>query len=175
MPCVITWKKHGYKSLAGFYETVVANIKKTAATALSPQRLLGKEYKEPPFPVNNDHPYYAEKPCQVIVALETNTPTYFDAINIVNHGAISNLPSDAIVDVPAMAIGGQVRSIHVGELPLGPMEICRRQITLHEMIAKATHDGDDSLAVQTLCLDPYVRSLSQARNIWAAFRKEYKD
>jgi alpha-galactosidase/6-phospho-beta-glucosidase family protein len=55
------------------------------------------------------------------------------------------------------------------------MEICRRQITLHEMIAKATHEGDDSLAVQALCLDPYVRSLSQARSIWADFRKEYKD
>jgi len=165
------WKAHQYESLANEYEKL-AN-KKTHT--LEMQRLLGKEYAKPPFPVNNDHPYYAEKPCQVIVALETNIPTYFDAINILNHGAISNLPSDAIIDVPGIAVGGQVRSIYVGELPVGPMEICRRQITLHEMIAKATHEGDDSLAVQALCLDPYVRSLSQARNIWADFRAEYKD
>jgi alpha-galactosidase/6-phospho-beta-glucosidase family protein len=165
------WQEHQYESCAGGYEKLAARKTHT----LEMQRLLGKEYAKPPFPVNPDHPYYAESPCQVVVALETNTPTYFDAINIVNHGAISNLPSDAIVDVPGIAVGGQVRSIYVGELPLGPMEICRRQITLHEMIAKATHEGDDGLAVQALCLDPYVRSLSQARNIWSDFRKEYKD
>jgi alpha-galactosidase/6-phospho-beta-glucosidase family protein len=55
------------------------------------------------------------------------------------------------------------------------MEICRRQITLHEMIARAAHEGDDNMAVQALCLDPYVRSLSQAKNIWTDFRREYKE
>ncbi len=165
------WKKYEYESLADEYKKQ-ANKK---IHTLEKQRLLGKEYTKPPFPVNNDHPYYAEKPCQVIMALETNTPTYFDAINIVNHGAISNLPSDVIVDVPGIAVGGHVRSIYVGELPMGPMEICRRQISLHEMIAKAAYEGNDSLAVQALCLDPYVRSLSQARKIWADFRTEYKN
>ena len=42
------------------------------------------------------------------------------------------------------------------------------------MIARAAHEGDDSLALQALCLDPWVSSLSQARNIWKAFRKEYR-
>jgi alpha-galactosidase/6-phospho-beta-glucosidase family protein len=167
----VEWDEHGYKSLADAYENLSNKKKHT----LEIQRLLGKEYAKPPFPADPDHSYYAEKPCQVIVALETNTPTYFDAINIVNHGAISNLPADAIVDVPGIAIGGEVRSIHIGELPIGPMEICRRQITLHEIIAQAAHEGNDSLAIQALCLDPYVRSLSQARNIWTDFRKEYKD
>jgi alpha-galactosidase len=165
------WQEHGYESLAGAYEELANKKQRTLET----QRLLGKEFKKPPFPKDPDHSYYAEKPCQMIYALETNTPTYVDAINVVNNGAISNLPADAIVDVPALAIGGEVRSIHVGELPLGPMEICRRQITLHEMIAKAAHEGDDSLAVQALCLDPYVRSITQAKNIWSDFRKEFKD
>lgn len=165
------WEDKGFESLAEHYEQLAAKKSKTLET----QRLLGKEYKKPPFPVDPDHPYYAENPCKVILSLETNTPQYFDAINIQNNGAISNLPSDAIVDVPGVAMGGEVRSIHVGELPLGPMEICRRQITLHEMIAKAAYEGDENLAVQALCLDPYVRSLTQARNIWKDFREEYKD
>lgn len=165
------WEQYSYESLANTYEKLAAN----ETTTLEMQRLLGKEFAKPPFPVDPDHPYYAESPCQMMVALETNTPTYIDAVNIVNHGAISNLPSDAIVDVPAVAAGGQVRSVYVGELPTGPMEICRRQITIHEMTAQAAHEGNDSLAVQILCLDPYVRSLSQARKIWADFRKEYKE
>lgn len=129
----------------------------------------------PPFPKNDEHPYYAEAPCKVIMALETNTPTYFDAIVIPNNGAIGNLPENAILDVPALAIGGEVRSIHVGDLPMGPLEICRRQIAIHEMVAKATYEGDDSLAIQAFCLDPYVNSITQAQNIWRDFKKEYND
>jgi hypothetical protein len=29
--------------------------------------------------------------------------------------------------------------------------------------------------VQALCLDPYVRSITQARNIWSDFKEEYKN
>jgi alpha-galactosidase len=111
----------------------------------------------------------------VISALETNTPYYIDAINIVNNGAVDNLPADAILDLPAVAIGGEVRSIHVGALPKGPCELSRRQITLHEMIAQAAVEGDDDLVLQALCLDPYVRSITQARNIWREFRALYKE
>ena len=165
------WAEKGCGALTEHYRKLASQDSHTLET----QRLLGKDYEKPPFPVDPDHPYYAEKPCQVIRALETNTPTYFDAINIQNNGAITNLPDDIILDVPAVAIGGEVRSIHVGELPPGPLEICRRQAALHEMIAQAAHEGDESPAVQALCLDPYVRSITQAKNIWQALKEEYRD
>ena len=165
------WEQHGFKSLAEMYENLSAKKSHTLETT----RLLGKTYQKPPFPVDPDHPYYAENPCRVITALETNTPMYFDAINIRNNGAVDNLPDDVILDVPALAIGGEVRSIHVGKLPAAPCEICRRQTVLHEMIAQAAAEGNDSLAVQALCLDPYVRSITQAKAIWADFRETYKE
>jgi len=142
---------------------------------LEAQTLQGAYIETPPFPKDPEHPYYAEKPCRVIEALETNTPTYLDAMNIVNHGSISNLPAEAIVDIPAVVVGGGVRGIHLGELPIGCMEICRRQITIHEMIARSVHEGDEQLAIQALCLDPYVRSITQARNIWQDYKKEYAE
>ena len=165
------WAQHGFKSLAEMYENLSAKKSHTLETT----RLLGKTYQKPPFPVDPDHPYYAENPCRVITALETNTPMYFDAINIRNNGAVDNLPDDVILDVPALAIGGEVRSIHVGKLPAAPCEICRRQTVLHEMIAQAAAEGNDSLAIQALCLDPYVRSITQAKAIWADFRETYKE
>lgn len=164
------WPKYGYECLVGRYEKLVAEKHHT----LEAQRLLGQSYVNPPFPRNPDHPYYAENPCRVISALETNTPAYFDAINIVNHGAVGNLPANAIVDVPGLAIGGAVRSVYVGELPEGPCEMVRRQITLHEMIARAAAEGSDDLAVQALCLDPYVHSINQAKNIWHDYRERYR-
>ncbi|MCF7855043.1 MAG: hypothetical protein K9N51_09620 [Candidatus Pacebacteria bacterium] len=165
------WDEHGVKALTEFYQGLAEQTFKE----VKEQQLLGREYNKPPFPADNDHPYYAEKPCQVIVALETNTPTYFDAINIRNNGAVTNLPGDVILDVPGLAVGGEVRSVHVGELPPGPLEICRRQTVLHEMIVQATVEGSDDLAVQTLCLTPYVQSITQARNIWAAYKEEFID
>lgn len=164
-------KKFGLKSLAEFYEGLTRKKSHTLET----QRLLGKNYEKPPFPVDPDHPYYAENPCKVIGAFETNTPTYFDAINIRNNGAVGNLPDNVILDVPGLAIGGQVRSIHVGDLPAGPAEICRRQTVLHEMIAQACAEGNDNLAIQALCLDPYVNSITQARSIWNDYRALYKE
>ena len=164
-------KKYGLKSLAEFYESLTQQKSHTLET----QRLLGKNYNKPPFPADPDHPYYAENPCRVITAFETNTPAYFDAINIRNNGAVGNLPADVILDIPGLAIGGEVRSVHVGDLPAGPAEICRRQTVLHEMIVQACEEGDDNLAVQALCLDPYVHSLTQAKNIWADFRAVYKE
>ncbi|MBQ9771140.1 MAG: hypothetical protein IJW23_04870 [Lentisphaeria bacterium] len=165
------WEKWGLHSLAEFYE----NLVKQKSHTLETQRLLGKNYAKPPFPVDPDHPYYAENPCRVITALETNTPLYFDAINIRNNGAVENLPDDVILDVPALAIGGEVRSIHVGKLPMAPAEICRRQTVIHEMVAQAVAEGNDSLAIQALCLDPYVPSITKAKGIWADYRKEYKE
>ena len=80
-----------------------------------------------------------------------------------------------ILDVPGLAIGGEVRSIHVGDLPAGPAELCRRQTVLHEMIAQACEEGNDNLALQALCLDPYVDSITQAKNIWRDYREIYKE
>ena len=165
------WEKWGLKSKRETYERLTQKKSHTLET----QRLLGKDYSKPPFPMDPDHPYYAENPCKVITALETNTPLYFDAINIRNNGAVENLPPDVILDVPGLAIGGEVRSIHVGKLPAGPCEICRRQTVIHEMVAQAAAEGNDSLMVQAFCLDPYVPSLTQARGIWTDYRKAYKE
>ena len=171
------WKNHNRDSIVD--ESLLPVIKKGSfGQSLEAMTLIGDAkgaYLKFPFPKKWNDPYYAEKPCEVIEALETNNLLYIDAINIVNNGTISNLPEDAIVDVPAVVKGGRVRGVHVGELPMMAAELCRRQITIHEMIAKATHEGDEKLVVQALCLDPYVRSITQAKKIWQAFRKEYID
>ena len=106
-------------------------------------------------------------------AFETNTPTYLDAINVINHGSIPNLPADAVVDIPAVAVGGRVRGIQVGELPSACAELCRRQVTLHELVVQATIAGDRQLALQAMCLQPQIRSLTQAGAIFDEFMKEY--
>lgn len=165
------WAAFGLHSLAERCE----NMTKTNAHTLETLQAQEHTPEQPPFPVDPNHPYYAESPCEVINALETNTPLYLDAINIRNNGAVDNLPDDVILDIPAVAIGGQVRSIHVGALPPLPCEVCRRQTVLHEMIAQGAAEGNDDLIVQALCLDPYVCSFQKARALWADYRKAYAE
>ncbi len=169
------WEKEGYEGILTRRLKPTVQKGDSAKTLESMTLLPEARSKTIPFPADDTHPYYAEKPCAVIDALETNSPLYLDAINIVNHGSIDNLPSDAIVDIPAVIVGGKARGIHVGELPAGPMELCRRQITIHEMTAEAVHKGNEKLVIQALSLDPYVNSLTQARKIWKDFKKEYID
>ena len=128
-----------------------------------------------PFPRDGHHPHYQEKPTQVIEAFATNEPLHMTSIVIPNHGAIDNLPTDAVVDIPAVAAGGEVRGVHVGPLPTFAMELCRRQITIHELLTEATVTGDREKVVQSMALDPYVRSMKQARNITDAFLRYYRE
>ena len=108
------WDKFALESLVRpRLDPTIAKMEKEGGT-LEAMVLVAEskgEYSKYPFPKNWLHPYYAEKPCRVIHALETNELLYLDAINIVNHGAISNLPDDAIVDVPAVVKGGAVRGV----------------------------------------------------------------
>lgn len=165
------WAERGFSSLVDAHLRLQVE---SARTTLEAQHLMGGAGKNYPFPKDPRLSYYREDVCPLIVALETNTPTYFEAMVGSNHGAITNLPEGAIVDRPVIVVGGQVRSVHVGSLPPGPHEVCRRQIAIHEMVAKATVEGDEKLAVQALCLDPYVTSISQAKAIWRDFSREYR-
>ena len=127
------------------------------------------------FPRDGHHPYYRERPTEVMEAFARNALCHLDAIVIPNRGAIDNLPHDAVVDIPAVVTGGEVRGVHVGPLPTFAMELCRRQITIHELLVEATVEGDRRKVVQSMALDPYVRSIRQAERITDAFLKHYKD
>lgn len=167
------WEKYGCESCENEMKQIMAD--QEAKYSLEMMTIQGRGVRKPPFPRDENHPHYTDpNPCRVMAALETNTPQYLDAINIVNRGSVTNLPADAVVDIPALVIGGDVRGIQVGNLPLVPMELCRRQITIHELVAKSAHEGDPNLFLQALCLDPYVRSITQARGIWNDYLKEYK-
>ena len=137
------------------------------------QRILGKG--KFPFPKDPEGPYYRESPVKVMEALLTGREACFDALVVPNNGCVSNLPHDAIVDIPAVVAGGRPRGMDVGELPFFAAELCRRQIGIHELIAEAAVTGERRLLLEALCLDPYVRGLTTARKIMEDYLAEYRD
>lgn len=128
-----------------------------------------------PFPKDSNDPYYDEHPTKVMEAFETNKPLYMTGMVIPNHGAVENLPYDAIVDIPAVAVGGDVRGVKVGRLPELGAELCRRQIVIHEMVVEGTVTGDRNKILQAMALNPQITSIKQARQVTDAFLKYYKE
>lgn len=164
------WPDLGITSIAE--NRLKPHLEKNGNGKFEAQHLIGGHIT-PPFPKDAKHPHYRETACRVITALETGEPVYFDAMVGRNNGAVLNLPQECVVDRPVVVAGGEIRSVHVGSLPPGPQEVCRRQIALHGMIVEAAAEGDENLALQALCLDPHVRSVTQARGIWRDFQNEY--
>ena len=136
-------------------------------------RILGKG--KFPFPKEPGGDYYKETPVSVMEALITSEPLYLDSGIVLNQGCISNLPDDAVVDLPIIVAGGAVHGVQVGELPFFAAELCRRQIAVHELVVQAAVTGERQRFMEALCLDPFVHSLKTARNLMDDYLREYEE
>ena len=85
--------------------------------------------------------------------------------NLVNHGCISNLPDDAIVEIPVTVNASGIYGQHVGALPKGLAAMLQREVTIQELVVEAGVKGDRKAALQALLLDPTVHSYAQAEHM----------
>ncbi len=85
--------------------------------------------------------------------------------NLVNHGCISNLPDDAIVEIPATVNSAGIFGQHVGALPKGLAAIMQREVAIQELVVEAAVKGDRNAALQALLLDPNVHAYAQAEHM----------
>ena len=104
-----------------------------------------------------------ERAIQIIDAIQHDLNRHELAVNIPNDGCISNLPDDAVVEVPAVVNGCGVNGIHVGALPAGLAAMLRQQIDIQMLVVEAGVKGDRNAALQALLLDPTVHSYAQAK------------
>lgn len=112
----------------------------------------------------------------IIAAIVNNKHSYEAAVNLPNRGYIANLPEDAIVEVPAVVSASGIHGIGVGKMPEPAAELCRRQITVAEMVVEAAVKGDKDIALQALTLDPMIDDPDIARkllNDYFEAQKEY--
>jgi alpha-galactosidase/6-phospho-beta-glucosidase family protein len=79
-------------------------------------------------------------------------------VNTTNDGAISNLPLDAIVEVPAYVSRAGIRPLHVGALAPGLAAHLRAHWSGHELTLAAALSGDRNLALQAFLVDPLLQA-----------------
>ena len=91
----------------------------------------------------------------IIEALETGR-VYRGHFNVVNNGAISNLPDDAIVEVPGYVDRNGISIPRVGDLPLGCAAVCNASISVQRLAVEAAIHADVALLKQAMMMDPLV-------------------
>ena len=89
---------------------------------------------------------------EIITGIFTNANSYEPALNITNNGAISNLPDDAVVEVPVILNRTNVSGLRMGALPEGIAALCQREISIAKLITKASIHGDREAALQAFVL-----------------------
>ncbi|MCA9415979.1 MAG: hypothetical protein KC917_06905 [Candidatus Omnitrophica bacterium] len=118
---------------------------------------------------------HTERAEKVISGLVVGQPVLEESLNIPNRGYIQNLPEGAIVEVPAMVSAHGIHGVGVGNLPEGIAEICRRQITVAEMVVESAVTGDKELALRALALDTMIDDPQVARDLLNDYLTTFKD
>lgn len=98
----------------------------------------------------------------IVRATLDDTNEILPAVNIPNNGSISNLPSDAVVEVPAVVSASGVHGLSLGALPEGIAALCNTQIAVQKLAVDAAVTGSRHLALQALLVDPVIMDMDAA-------------
>lgn len=107
----------------------------------------------------------AERVVAIAAALLHDRDTVELAVNLPNDGAIPNLPSTAVVEVPAVVGADRITGLAVGPLPTGIAAVLRARADQQELTVRAALSGDRETAVLALTLDPLVQDARTATSI----------
>ncbi|MDR1901114.1 MAG: alpha-glucosidase/alpha-galactosidase, partial [Treponema sp.] len=107
----------------------------------------------------------AEHGSHIIEDLETGR-IYRGHFNVVNKGAITNLPPDCVVEVPGYVDGHGVSIPLVGDLPAPCAAICSASIAVQRLSVEAALEGDPVKLKQAMFLDPLTGAVCTPAEVW---------
>lgn len=101
----------------------------------------------------------------IIESLETGR-LYRGYFNVVNRGAIPNLPPDCVVEVPGYVDRNGINIPLLDPLPEGCAAACLSNVTAQRLAVRAAVSGDDVLLRQALMFDPLTGAMLTPPEIW---------
>jgi alpha-galactosidase len=84
------------------------------------------------------------------------------AVNMLNNGYIDNMPSHAVVEVPATIDAKGIHGDKLGKIPTGFAGLLNNQVYVSELTVEAILNRSKSLALQALLVDPVIDNVSAA-------------
>lgn len=101
-----------------------------------------------------EHNRSLEYASRIMEAMVTNTP-YKIGGNVINHGLIENLPSDACVEVPCLVDGHGINPCYVGRLPVQCAAMNMTNINAQLLTIEAAVTMKKEVIYQAAMLDPH--------------------
>ncbi|MBM7583184.1 6-phospho-beta-glucosidase [Caldicoprobacter guelmensis] len=89
----------------------------------------------------------------------------FQIINVMNNGAIKDLPDDAVVEIPVYIDGSLLKPYMIGTLPTTVRGTIQAVKAYEQLTIEAAIEGSYSKAVMALAQHPLVSSISLAEKI----------
>lgn len=86
-------------------------------------------------------------------------------VNVPNNGCITNVPNDAIVEVPVYFDGNGMNVPYIGDLPLGCAAVCNASISVQRLAVEAAVNADVALLKQAAMMDPLTGAVCDTREI----------
>jgi len=123
-----------------------------------------KWLEEPPWTFGPDE-RSDEHGSYIVESIETGR-VYRGHFNVRNAGIVTNLPDDAVVEVPGYVDRNGLSTPVVGDLPLGCAAICNNSIQVQRMATGAAVRGDVELLKQAVLLDPLVGAVCNPPEVW---------
>lgn len=112
----------------------------------------------------------------IICDIEFNLNRKELAANVCNTGfAVSNLPEDAIVEVPIIVNSNGIEPEKVGALPEPIAGLCQLQISIQKLLVEAYEKKSKKILFQALIIDPIIDNLKRAREMMETMLKVESD
>jgi alpha-galactosidase len=89
--------------------------------------------------------------------------TFF--VNIPNRGIVTNLPWDAVLEIPAVANRSGLHPFALGELPLPLVPTLSHKLASIDLIIEAAMEGSREKAVQAMINDPHFTDMSVVEKV----------
>jgi alpha-galactosidase len=163
------YTRPGYLGESGFYANNWPSWRKRDDDQVRAYLRGEKEYR-----MDRSHEYAS----YIIEAIETNIPTVIYG-NVLNRGAIENLPFDGVVEVACLVDRKGIQPTHFGALPTQLAIIPQQHMAFHDLAATAILEEDRESAVHALMVDPLTSaacSLEEIRSLFdemAAAERDY--
>ena len=116
----------------------------------------------------------SERIANLITEIYTDASIYEPALNVENNGTITNLPTDAIVEVPCIVNKKGGLGVSLGRLPEAITALCCREISISKLITKASVEGDREAGIQAFALFPMIDDLELAENLFNEYLNNFK-
>jgi 6-phospho-beta-glucosidase len=118
--------------------------------------------------------YYSDAACNLMNSMYNDTGDV-QTVNLLNKGAIPDLPADAVIEANAYIGRKGPEPLAIGPLPLSIRGILQQMKAFEELVVEAAVSGDYHLAYQAMVMNPLIPSDRTAKILLDEMLEAHRD